>query len=146
MSLLPAGTPLRGFLPDLDDLLDNPAGYLGAGPIVVGPRRMYGLAALFAVPGVAFLLSYIFGQRDPERIALGVGMLIGSAVWLGWSLWTRGHALILHPDGVEVKHHDSTVWCPWALFNVAGVPHVPDVDSPFTGLILPIAARHRAVH
>ena len=139
MSLLPAGNTLRGFLPDVDDLLENPTEYLALGPVVIGPRRMYGLAAVFAIPGIAFLLAYYYGKHDPERIALGVGMLIGSSIWLGWSLWTRGHALILHADGLEVKYHDTSVWCPWALFNASGTPHVPEVDSPFTGLILPVA-------
>jgi hypothetical protein len=140
MSMLPTGRSLRNFLPDLDDLLERPAEYLGVGPVVFGPRRMYGLALLFALPGVAFILAYVFGKHDAERIALGIGMLMGSAVWLGWSLWARGHALVLQRDGVEVKHHDLTVWCPWALFNAPGEPHVPDVDSPFTGLIQPVAA------
>ena len=140
MSLLPAGNSLRSYLPDLDDLLESPAEYLAVGPVVIGPQRMYRLAALFGVPGIAFLLSYWFGKQDGERIALGVGLLIGAAVWLGWSLWARGHALILHPNGVEVKHHDVSVWCPWALFHAEGVPYVPEVDSPFTGLILPVAS------
>ncbi len=140
MSFLPAGNSLRGFLPDLDDLLENPAEYLGVGPIVVGPRRMYGLASVFAAAGVGMLLSYYYGKHDAERIALGVGLLFGSAIWFGWSLWTRGHSLVLHKEGVEVKYHDLVVWCPWALFNASGEPHVPEVDSPFTGLILPVAA------
>ena len=140
MSLLPAGYSLRAFLPDLDDLRESPADYLGIGPVVIGPRRMYGLAFLFAVPGVALLLAYFYGKPDPERIALGVGLLLGSMVWFGWSLWARGHALVLQRDGVEVKHHGLSVWCPWAVFNAAGEPHVPEVDSPFSGLILPVAA------
>ncbi len=51
----------------------------------------------------------------------------------------RGHSLVLHPDGVEVKYRDTTVWCPWALFNVDGHAFVPDGDSPRVGLTLPVA-------
>src|SRR5712692_8054799 len=112
MSILPAGSSLRGYLPDLDDLLEDPAAYLGIGPVVIGPRRMYRLAALFAIPGIGFILSYVFGTRDPERIALGIGMLLGSSIWFGWSLWARGDSLILHRDGVEVKYHEVSAWCP----------------------------------
>ncbi len=140
MSMLPAGHSLKSFLPDLDDLLEDPAAYLGVGPIVFGPQRMYALAAVFAVPGVAFILAYIFGKHDPERIALGVGMLLGSGVWFGWSVSAHGHSLILHREGVEVKYHDLAVWCPWALFNTDRVPHVPEVDSPFSGTILPVVS------
>ena len=138
--MLPAGNSLRNYLPDLDDLLENPAEYLGVGPVVIGPRRMSGLAALFGTAGVAILLSYWFGKRDEERILLGVGLLIGASIWLGGSLWARGHSLILHSDGVEVKYFNLSVWCPWALFHAEGVPHVPEDVSPLSGLILPVAA------
>ena len=46
---------------------------------------------------------------------------------------------MLYPEGVEVTFRDTTVWCPWALFNVDGKAFVPDVDSPRVGLTLPIA-------
>jgi hypothetical protein len=140
MSVLPAGQPLARFLPDLEDLLNDPASYLGAAPVVIGPRRMYGLAALFAVPGAAFLASCAWGGKGvEERLALGIGLLIGAMVWFGWSLMLRGHELVLHRDGVAVKYRGTTVWCPWALFNADGSPFVPDADSPRAGLTLPVA-------
>ena len=140
MSVLPAGRPLLRFLPDLDDLLYDPRAYLGASPVVVGPRRMYGLAALFALPGLAFLAAWVWaGRVDAERLALGVALLLGSAIWLSWSLLLRGHELVLLPDGIEVRYRGSVVWAPWALFNVAGSPIVPQSDSPRLGLTLPIA-------
>src|SRR5262249_19517679 len=139
MSVLPAGRPLSQAVPDLDELLADPRAYLEGGPLAFGPRRMYGLAALFALPGVALLVSCaLTGHPDGERIALGVALLVGSAVWFGWSLLMRGHEIVLHPDGVEVSYRGSTVWAPWALFNVAGRPFVADADSPTVGLTLPV--------
>jgi hypothetical protein len=139
MSLLPEGQPLRRALPDLDDLLEDPHAYLSEAPLAIGPRRMYRLAALFAVPGLACLLSCVLqGKADGERIALGIGLLLGSSLWLGWSLWLRGHELVLYPEGLEVNYRGSTVWAPWALFHASGQVFVPQSDAPRAGLILPI--------
>lgn len=139
MSVLPGGQSLDRVLPDLDDLMADPYAYLHEAPLALGPRRMYRLAGLFAIPGLALLLScYYLGKPDGERIALGVGLLLGAGVWLGWSLLLRGHEIVFHPDGVEVIHGDTTVWAPWALFHVEGRPFVPDSDSPRAGLTVPI--------
>jgi hypothetical protein len=140
MSVLPAGQPLDRFLPDLDDLLHDPRAYLRAGPVVIGPRRMYGLAALFGLPGLAFLVSCAAaGPGDGERLALGAALLIGAAVWFFWSVALRGHSLVLSADGIEVRYLDTAVWGPWALFNADGEPFVPEGDSPRVGLTLPVA-------
>jgi hypothetical protein len=139
MSVLPAGKPLARFLPDLDDLLHDPLAYLRQGPLPIGPRRMYGLAALFTLPGTALALSALRGDGDAlERLAVGLALLVGASVWLLWSLLLRGHSLVLHPEGVEVRHGGTAVWCPWALFNAEGDPFVPQTDSPRLGLTLPI--------
>ncbi len=141
MSVLPAGQSLTRFLPDLEELLHDPRAYLAQGPVTIGARQMYGLAFLFGFGGAAFLLSCVItGQGDGERLALGVGLLLGASVWLGWSLTMRGHSLVLRPEGVELKYRDTTVWCPWAVFNVDGHAFVPDADSPRVGLTLPVAA------
>ncbi len=139
MSVLPVGQRLARFLPDLDDLLYDPLAYLRAGPVVIGPRRLYRLAALFALPGIALALSSV--KRDPEaveRLALGVALVVGGSVWLFWSLLLRGHSLVLHPEGVEVRYTRTSVWCPWALFNAEGEPFVPETDSPRLGLTVPV--------
>ena len=139
MSVLPNGRPLRQVLPDLDELMADPHAYLSEAPLAIGPRRFYRLAGLFALPGAVILLSCLLqGKADGERLALGVGLLTGSALWLGWSLWLRGHELVLHPDGVEVGYRGSTVWAPWALFRVRGRPFVPESDSPRAGLLVPL--------
>src|SRR5262249_44795739 len=59
MSVLPSGQPLHRALPDLEDLMADPESYLRAAPLAFGPRRMYGLAGLFALPGAAFLISCV---------------------------------------------------------------------------------------
>jgi hypothetical protein len=141
MSVLPAGQKLASFLPDIESLLEDPRAYLQGGSVAIGPRRMVGLAGLFGLPGLALLASCAMGDPDwKERMALGVALLIGSLVWLGWSFMMRGHSLVLHADGLEVRYLDTSVWCPWALLNVDGEPYVPDGDSPRVGLILPIVA------
>jgi hypothetical protein len=145
MSVLPAGQSLSRFVPDLEELVHDPRAFLAQEPLTIGPRQMYGLAFLFGLTGLAFLLSCPFIAPEDraellgERLALGIGLSLGGCVWLGWSLLMRGHSLVLHPEGVEVKYRDTTVWCPWALFNVDGQAFVPDVDSPRIGLTLPIA-------
>lgn len=146
MSVLPAGQSLSRFVPDLDELIENPRTYLSQGPLTIGPRQMYGLAFLFGFAGSAFLLSCLLippanrGEALGERLALGLGLLMGSCVWLGWSLRMRGHSLLLRPEGVEIKYRDTVVCCPWALFNVDGHAFVAGGDSPRVGLTLPIAA------
>jgi hypothetical protein len=141
MSVLPSGQPLDRFFPDLDDFLHDPAGNLGEAPVTIGPRKMYGLAALFGLPGVLCLLwCAARGVGDGEVLVMGIGLLLGASVWLGWSLLLRGHELVLHPDGVEFNYRDTSVWCPWSLFNAEGEPFVPDTDSPRAGLTLPVNA------
>jgi hypothetical protein len=141
MSVLPSGQPLDRFFPDLDDFLHDPAGYLREEPVTVGPRQMYGLATLFGLPGAACLLWCLArGVGDGEVLVMGIGLLLGASLWLGWSLMLRGHALMLHPEGVEFTYRDTSVWCPWSLFHAEGEPFVPDSDSPRAGLTLPIDA------
>lgn len=142
MSALPGGQPLDRVLPDLDDLLADPQAYLSEAPLAIGPRQMYSLAGMFGLPGLGLLLwCLVQGQADGERIALGVGLLVGGCVWLGWTLALRGHELVLHAEGVEVTCFGSTVWAPWALFHVEGRPFLSESDSPHAGLILPIDPR-----
>ncbi len=145
MSVLPAGQSLTRFVPDLDEMIDNPRAYLTEGPLTVGPRQMYGLAGLFALIGGALLVSCFFidpadrGRLLGERLALGIGLLLGASVWLGWSLRLRGHSLVLRSEGVDICYRDTVVFCPWAAFNVEGRAFVPGGDSPSAGLTLPLA-------
>jgi hypothetical protein len=139
MSVLPTGRPLRQVVPDYEELLRDPAGYLHEGPVTIGARQMYGLAGLFGIAAAACVGYSIWeGEIDPEPVALGVGLAMGAMVWLGWSLLMRGHTLTLLPGGVEFAFRETTVWCPWGLFNGGGVPYVPDADNPRVGLTLPI--------
>jgi len=146
MSVLPSGQSLTAVVPDLDSLLEDPASYLKAGAISIGPRKMYGLAAVFGLAGILCVASFVLtpeGDRmavGAERLALGIGLLLAASVWLGWSLLLSGHELVMYPEGIEVRYRDTVVWCPWALFNTSGAPNVPDTDSPLVGLTLPINA------
>jgi hypothetical protein len=139
MSVLPIGRSVRQVIPDFDDLQRDPATYLREGIVRIGPRQMYGLAALFGV-GAAGLFGYSIweGEFDPEAVSLGIGLALGALVWLGWSLLMHGHELMLLPDGVEFRYRDTVVWCPWSLFNSGGVPFVPDADNPRSGLTVPV--------
>jgi hypothetical protein len=140
MSILPIGQSLRQFFPDLDEFLRDPSAHLEARPVQIGPRRAYGHAALFAAFGVACLVAcMVSGQWRDERLLLGIACLIASSVWLGWSLRMRGHSLVLHAGGVELRHFDTVVWCPWALFNADGKVVVPEGDNPRVGVVLPVA-------
>jgi hypothetical protein len=139
MSVLPAGRSARQVIPDFEELLHDPAAYLHEGPVVIGPRQMYGLGALFGVAAAAcFGYSAWQGMFDPEAVSIGIGLALGAMVWLGWSLMMRGHEMTLLPDGVEIRFRDTVVWCPWSLFNSGGAPFVPDADNPRTGLTLPV--------
>jgi hypothetical protein len=139
MSVLPTGRPLRQVVPDFGELLHDPAAYLREGPVVIGPRQMYGLAALFGAAALGcFAYSAWQGEFDPEAVSIGIGLALGAVVWLGWSLMMRGHALTLRLDGVEFAYRDTVVWCPWALFGGGGTPFVPDADNPRAGLTLPV--------
>jgi hypothetical protein len=140
MSVLPVGRSLRQFFPDIDEFMADPAAYLQDGVVEIGPRRAYGLAALFGAFGAAFLVACVVsGVWNDERLLLGIGLLIGATVWLGWSMRLRGHSLLLRPDGLEVRYRDTVVWCPWALFNADGTVVVPDADDPRIAVIVPIA-------
>src|SRR5262249_20052674 len=139
MSVLPTGRPLRQVVPDFGELLHDPAAYLREGPVVIGPRQMYGLAALFGAAALGcFAYSAWQGEFDPEAVSIGIGLALGAVVWLGWSVMRRGHAVTLRLDGVEFAYRDTVVWCPWALFGGGGTPFVPDADNPRAGLTLPV--------
>jgi hypothetical protein len=139
MSMLPTGRPLERFIPDVDEFFLDPAAYLKAGTVEIGPRKAYRLAALFGAFGIAFLVACaVSGAWRDERFLLGIGLLIGAVVWLAWSLRMHGHSLLLRPDGVEVRYRDTVVWCPWALFNTTGHPIIPEGDSPQVAIILPV--------
>src|SRR4051812_4276875 len=110
MSVLPTGRPLRQVIPDYQELLRDPAAYLREGPVVIGPRQMYRLAAVFGAAALGcFAYSVWQGEFDPEAVSIGIGLALGAMVWLGWSLMMRGHMLTLRPDGVEVAYRDTAV-------------------------------------
>lgn len=139
MGIRAGGDPLTAVVPDLDQLAADPRNYLTEGPLLFGPRSFYGLAALFGLPGVVLLISWRMDPAEYERLALGVAMLLGGSVWLFYSLAAAGHSLFLGPDGVEIRYRDTTVFCPWDLFDVDGEPWSPQNDDPAVGMTMPVA-------
>jgi hypothetical protein len=140
MGIRAGGDPLSAVVPDLEQLAANPRNYLTEGPLLFGPRRFYGLAAFFAVPGIIILILWGVAPQETERLALGIALLIGASVWFFFSLASAGHSLFLGPDGVEIRYRDTTVFCPWDLFDVDGTPWTPEQDTPSSGLALPVSA------
>lgn len=144
MSMLPAGEPLHRFVHDVDAFMYDPEGYLRVAPIEVGPRRMFGLAALFGLPGLGLIFYWLASSdrnADFEALAIGIALLCGAGIWFGWSLRMTGHKLLLLPEGVQIIYKDSAVCCPWALFNAEGAPFIAESDSPLVGLSLPVDPR-----
>jgi len=140
MGIRAGGDPLTEVVPDLKQLVDDPRRYLADGPLLFGPRRYFGLAALFGLPGLAVLGLYAAEPAETERLAVGVALLIGAAIWLYYSLGSAGHSLFLGPDGVEVRYRDTAVFCPWDLFDVDGEVWVAaGMESPTAGVTVPVS-------
>jgi hypothetical protein len=126
-------------VPDLDQLLADPAGTLARQDIVIAPARRYFTAflaaALFGLLGGGIVLVLVVGwllwlfevlapQANPGP-ALRWGILVYLAVVPPWSLWRclrafRAGPLVLRSGGVELRHGEVSVSCPWAVFNATG--------------------------
>jgi hypothetical protein len=139
MGIRAGGDPLTAVVPDLEQLAADPRNYLTEGPLLFGPRRFHGLTALFAIPGIVLLILWGFAPKETERLALGIALLLGAAFWLVYTLVGAGHSLFLGPDGVEIRYRDTTVYCPWDLFDVDGEPWTAAEHDPSAGLAMPIA-------
>lgn len=140
MSMRAGGDPLIEVVPELEQLATDPRRYLLQGPLLFGPRRYWGLAAIFGVPGLIILALWWVQPTEYERLALGIALLIGAAIWLVFSLGSAGHSLFLGPDGVEIRYRDTVVYCPWDLFDVDGeVWTAAGQEHPTAGVTVPIS-------
>ena len=140
MSMRAGGDPLTSVVPELERLATNPREYLTEGPLLFGPRRFFGLTVLFGLPGLLFLVLWQQGIAETDGLAMGIALLIGAGIWLVYSIATAGHSLYLGPEGVEIRYLDTTVYCPWDLFDVNGEPWSGGKDSPSAGLAVPVAS------
>jgi hypothetical protein len=143
--------PLRRAVPDLDQLLANPADYLSCQEVTLRPWRrwgsgiVYGLIlwlGLMAVSGI--LLGLVPGANQAGRAlqvrrAVLVLVLPPACLLLGMYWGVRGGSCILSAVGVRLIHGGTEVFCPWSLFPAPGQP----VIHPLPGrnrLELPVAA------
>src|SRR5256885_476975 len=86
MSLLPEGQPLRGVLPDLDDLLADPHAYLSEAP--PAKLRRHGLvqASGLEVSGPQWRFTGLGEVCLPARYEIAAGDLGELLAWLGGRL------------------------------------------------------------
>ncbi len=132
--------PLEKAVPDLDGLLDDPARRLSEEPITIGPRRKYAatffLSLALAIPNWIWILYLSASLLDKKKkpliqqpdgpflltvlLAAVLGALVATILVARWIL--RGGQMVLTPEGVELWHRRSMVFCPWSLFHAAGEP------------------------
>jgi hypothetical protein len=140
---------LKRAIPDVDQLLRDPAGTLGVQDVLIGPWRRYGTAGALALL-VTFLGWLVFalvessvdrnlgvphhqqGDRQILLIILLLPMPLASFALL--LFFFRGGCLTLTRAGAELQFRGKTVFCPWAIFNATGHPFSPSM----TKLHLPI--------
>jgi hypothetical protein len=145
--------PLRKVVPDLDQLIADPAGTLAAGPITIGPATRQGtalfggclVALLVHCAGMIGFLAYIDNHPIAPaakpvvlwpiiELAILVAVPVGSYMLL--RRFFRGGQLVLAMSGVRLVYRDSVVFCPWILFCVAGSAR----KLPGNSAALPVAA------
>lgn len=148
--------PLARAVPELQELMADPARVLAEGPVVIGPMRRYGSKLAFGtllvcigyvlVGLVRGLLSELQAPRRgghlSETIALAGGILVPVIAWLVVRAVFRGATCVLSATGVELRRHQATIWCPWALFNTSGQPLVFEYHSiaKLDQFVLPVRA------
>jgi hypothetical protein len=126
-------------VPELDQLLADPAGTLARQDVVIAPARHYFTAILAAllfgllgggivlvlVVGWALWLFKVFAPQANPVPALGWGILVYLVVVPPLILWRclrafRAGPLVLHVTGVELRYGEVRISCPWAVFNATG--------------------------
>jgi hypothetical protein len=138
----PFGTyPLRRIVPEIDELLADPATLLTREPVCIGklkvPVIMYVLGAL-----VIGLLGYAaWRAADPgDRRWWAIVFILPAFVFVlvYFSLPGR-RSMVLRKDGIEIEHGDTVVWCPWSLFAVDGRAIVTDLTEMYRTIVLPVS-------
>lgn len=119
---------------DVAALRADPAERLARGPVEFGPARTTLALTLFVV-GIALVVVFLVTfkpRNDQERLKIGTLAFAYAAIvlWVGVTVWTiRGSRLILDAGGVVFANRRRLLFCPWTLFNAAGVPF-SDPDKP----------------
>ncbi|MBL8794357.1 MAG: hypothetical protein JNM56_10665 [Planctomycetia bacterium] len=133
----PVGSrPLRQVIPQLDRLLEQPAAFLEAHPVRIGPLRSHRLAVYL---GLYFLLAAVYvlaGERQPLMLffLFAVAPLLLLAL-----LWPRRAALFLVKKGIAFENDGQTICCPWSLFSAPGQVFVRQAGT-VQEMILPVDA------
>lgn len=128
---------LKGPIPDLGQLLADPAAYLKQREVTIGSSRPYRTILTCVILFVAFAALLPLGVGPPSLILGGMGIMLIATVYL---LWPTRREVVLHPSGIEFIHGASTVWCPWDLFNSPGHSLVVSGEDTAPQLLVPIAA------
>lgn len=129
--------PLADVMPELPQLRRHPERTLTDTEIIVGPRKAYAasslVGALIACIVLVVFIVQAFDRPKNQRVepwylvAAGLSALVsGAAATALMVRWLRGGSAILRGEGVSFHHRGKTVFCPWELFQSAGMPYQPD--------------------
>jgi hypothetical protein len=111
---------LEKWVPDLDRVLNNPQEALDGRDIEIGPWNRYVERYVLPVLLIIPTLTIIFLA---DTLAVTVGATLAWLLLAGALVSTsRGGSCLLQSEGVEFRHRDATVFCPWDLFHVGGQP------------------------
>ncbi len=121
---------LRSVVPDLEELLQDPAGFLERQSVTIGPWRRYLAATILGImTGLLLSCGFTFYRLDHPRpqggplpwgervlflTSLGVSPLLCIAFF---SHWLRGGVMILRSAGVVLRYRNVSVFIPWAFWQ-----------------------------
>ena len=125
---------VRSAIPEVDELLAEPGGFLAKAPVVIGPARHYTVSGslgllngcLILCVGFLALLDVVPQPHGPGRAinypAIRIPWAVRSLNWrsvahhLGFALVLCGGTMTLTQQSVTLCHRSTRVICPWTLF------------------------------
>src|SRR5438067_60375 len=127
MSVLPTGRPLRQVIPEYEELLRDPAAYLRGGPVVIGPRQMYGVAVTARQFRLTAANEGVLPARYEARADELGALLLHLGGRLGGSLPKGSPPPEAYPaedfDAAAVPEPDDAGWFTVHLTHLAFPPH-----------------------